>query len=323
MVTKKTRFLVSIILVFAVCSLLTIKAHEPKALLHFVQISDTHLHYPYVKDGTRLHGSSEKLLNDAVNQINKINSLDFVLGTGDLVDVPERPLVKKFIEITKEVKYPFFVTLGNHDVSVGGGLGKRGFIRQFYKQKDATSFTNKKPYYSFSPNDKFLIICLDGTTDALITSHGQIQDGKQFAWLEKELEANKDKYVIIAMHFPLIEPYKSSTHFFLEPDRTKLLDLIHSYKNVIGVFTGHYHAAGLIKIKNKIHNSCPAVIQWPNAFREVIITQDDPDYLNVEFKWHLVNGEKLRNVSKESTSSWRLTQGSEEDREQVMRIRVY
>ena len=323
MKSKKLFLLFSLILFCLSGYFLFIRAESSKTLLHFVQITDIHLQHGYANDGVRLLGSSEKLLKDAVNEINEIKDLDFVLGTGDLVDVPERKLVKNFIDITKSIKYPFYVLLGNHDVSVGGGLGKNGFIRSFYKLKNATSFTNKKPYYSFSPNDRFTFICLDGTTDKVVTPHGQIQDPEQFEWLKNELEANKDKYIIIALHFPLIEPYKSQTHFFLEPDRTKLLDLINSYSNVLGVFTGHYHAARLTKIKNKIHNSCPAVVQYPNAFREIIITQDDSKHISFNFKWHSVNGEELRNKSKNSSDSWRLTQGNKEDQEQIIRLRVY
>lgn len=320
----KNKFIyLSIVVAFLGLGFFTfLKAQEEKPHLHFVQISDTHLNFSTAKDYERLLGSSEKLLRDAVNEINEIKDLDFVLATGDLVDIPEEKLVDKYIEITMSLKYPFYVLLGNHDVSVNGGLGKKGFIKKFTELEDATSFTDNMTYYSFSPNEKFTVICLDGTIDKVVTAHGQIDD-KQLEWLKDELDANKDKYVIITLHFPLIEPYKSKTHFFLEPDRTKLLDLLNSYKNVIGVFTGHYHAARLFKIKNKIHNSCPAVVQWPNAFREVIIIQDDPKYLNVSFKWHPVNGAELREVSKTNSKVWSATQGNEEDREQVIKLKVY
>ena len=297
------------------------KAQE-SPLLHFIHITDIHLNSSKSKDAERLLGSSEKLLKDAVNQINEIKDLDFVLATGDLVDIPEEELVDKFIEITMSLKYPLYVTTGNHDISVGGGLGKQGFIKKFNAAKDSTSFTAGMPYYSFSPNEQFTFICFDGTTDTVVTAHGQIQDSKQFEWLKSELEKNKDKYVIIAGHFPLIEPYKSKSHNFLEPDRSKFLDLINSYKNVLGVFTGHYHAARLIKSKNKIHNSGPAVIQWPNAFREVFITKDKKN-LVFDFKWHPVNGEELRNKSKENSDSWGLTQGASEDRIQTVKLKIY
>ncbi len=324
--TYKKRFFyllcLSIFLILSSFIVIKAKEKESKVLLHFIQISDTHLQNPNTKDGERLFASSAKLLADAVNQINEIKDLDFVLASGDLVDMPQKKLVNKFIDITMSLNYPLYVLLGNHDVSVGGGLRKQGFTRKFYKLKNATSFTNKKPYYSFSPNEQFTIICLDGTTDEVITAHGQIDD-TQLEWLKNELEANKDKYVIIALHFPLIEPYKSKTHYFLEPGRTKLLDLINSYKNVLGVFTGHYHAARLFKINNKIHNSCPAVVQYPNAFREITVLQEDPKSIIFDFKWHPVDGQELRDKSKNSSKSWALTQGSKEDREQKIKLKLY
>ena len=299
-----------------------VKAQEPKPLLHFVQVSDTHLQRNFAKDAERLLGSSEKLLTDAVKQINDIQDLDFVLSTGDQVDVPDEKLIDKYIDITMSLNRPLYVLLGNHDVSVNGGLGKKGYIKKFYKLKDATSFTDEMAYYSFSPNDKFTVICLDGTTEKTVTANAQIAN-EQLKWLKSELEANKDKYIIIALHFPLIEPYKSESHQFLEPSRTKLLNLLSDYKNVVGIFSGHYHAARLFKIKNKIHNSCPAVVQYPNAFREITITQEDPKYLTFNFKFHAVDGAELREVSKNSSRSWSLSQGNDEDREQTIKLMVY
>ena len=319
---KKYIWLVSVALAFTTGFFAFTNASETKPLLHFVQITDTHLQKSIAKDAERLLGSSEKLLTAAVNEINEIKDLDFVLSTGDQVDVPDEKLIDKYIEITMASKYPWHVLFGNHDVSVNGGLGKKGYIKKFTAIENPISFTGNMNYYSFSPNEKFTIICLDGTTDKVITALGQIDD-EQLQWLKGELEANKDKYVIIALHFPVIEPFKSKDHYIIEPDRTKLQEIVESYKNVIGIFNGHYHAAKLIKIKNKIHNSCPAVIQWPNAFREITITQDDPKYLSVNFKWHPVNGQELRDKSKNSSKSWSLTQGAEEDREQTIKIKLY
>ena len=319
---KNYIWLVSVGLVFLSSFFVVSKAENAKPLLHFVQITDTHLQRSIAKDGERLLGSSEKLLTDAVNEINEIKNLDFVLSTGDQVDVPDEKLVDKYIEITMASEYPWYVLLGNHDVSINGGLGKKGYIKKFTKLENPISFTDNMTYYSFSPNEKFKIICLDGTTDKVVTALGQIDD-EQLNWLKGELEANKDKYIIVALHFPIIEPFKSKDHYILEPDRTKLLNIIESYKNVIGVFSGHYHAAKLFKIKNKIHNSCPAVIQYPNAFREITITQEDPKYLSVNFKWHPVDGQELRDKSKNNSKSWSLTQGSKEDREQTIKFRIY
>ena len=319
---SKKLFLSGVLFLLALGSFISLKANESKPILHFVQISDTHLQKSIAKDAERLLGSSEKLLTDAVSEINEIKDLDFVLSTGDQVDVPDEKLIDKYIEITMASKSPWYVLLGNHDVSVNGGLGKKGYIKKFANLEKPTSFKENMTYFSFSPNEKFTFICLDGTTDKVVTALGQIDD-EQLKWLKSELEKNKDKYVIITLHFPVIQPYKSKDHFIVEPDRTKLLEIVESYKNVLGVFSGHYHAAKLMKIKNRIHNSYPAVIQWPNAFREITITQEDPKYLSINFKWHPVNGQELRDKSKNSSKSWSLTQGAEEDREQTVKWKIY
>lgn len=298
------------------------KAQEKEKLLHFVQISDTHLQHSHAKNAERLLGSSEKLIKAEIEQINNIDDLDFVLGTGDLVDVPEEALVDKFVEIAMSIKHPFYAVFGNHDVGVNSKVNKKKYIEKFRGYEDAMSFTDSMPYYSFSPNEKFTVICLDGTTEKIVTAHGQIDD-EQLNWLKDELEKNKDKFIIIALHFPPIEPYKSDSHFIIEPDRTKLLDLINSYKNVIGVFTGHYHAARLFKIKNKIYNSCPATVQYPNAFREITIYKDGPKHILVDFKWHEINEPKLREISKNSSRTWKLTEGTSEDKEQKIKLKIY
>ena len=290
-------------------------------LLHFVQLSDTHLQKPSVKasHGKLLH-DSEVLLSTAVKQINKIKNLDFVLVTGDLVDVPDEKLVDKYIEITMSLKYPTYSLLGNHDVS-GTGIDKSAFIKKFYQLANPTSFANHMSYYSFSPKDKFVVICLDGAIDRIDTAHGQI-DNKQLKWLKDELEANKDKYVIVAYHFPLYPPYVSKERTVLERDRNKLIKLINNYKNVIGVFTGHYHAAGIFFVKDKVHEAAPALVQYPNAFREIIISQEEPEHIKVNFIWHEVDNPVLVQKSKHTTHTWRIFQGSLKDRENIFEFKA-
>lgn len=302
---------------------LPIYGKQDEILLHFVQVSDTHIQRNTASDTHRLLKSSEKLLNTAIEQINHIDDLDFVLATGDLVDQPFEGLITKFQDITMTLRYPLYVTLGNHDVGVNPEINKITYIKKFSEQENFTSFKNQMSYYSFSPNDQFTIICLDGTTEREVTSNGRI-DNEQLTWLKEELEKNRKKFVIIALHFPLVEPYKSESHHFIEPDGAKLLDLINSYKNVIGVVSGHYHAARLFKINNKIHNSCPAIIQYPCAFREITISKDkESEYLYVDFKWHVVNEPELVKYSKNASDIWALSQGAEEDRKQTIKLKIF
>ena len=308
---------------------------ESNKLLHFVQLSDTHINYSNAKDTNRLLGSSQQLLQKAVEQVNAIPNLDFVLFSGDFIDFTDKELLQKFINITNEIKYPVYVLLGNHEMYVGPGnqdsLKKENLIKVFYnpglKQlfqhpfKTRKSFHNKKTYYSFLPNTKFKIICLDLAIQEH-TSNGQIPD-EELEWLKHEISQDQDKYIIIASHFPLIEPYPSKSHYVLSPGREKLLQVIESSPNVIGYFSGHYHAARLFKINGKIHNSNPALIEYPNAFREISITKNPNDNknINVEFKFHTVNLPDLVTLSKKALGKKaELNSGKETDRDQIIQF---
>ena len=80
----------------------------------------------------------------------------------------------------------------------------------------------------------------------------------------------------------------------------------------------------MFKIKNKIHCSCPATVQYPCAFREITITGGEKGKsINVDFKWHSVNEPELREKSKSASQSWALADGAKEDREQLIKLKVY
>src|SRR5574344_1925626 len=86
--------------------------------LKFAQISDTHISD---RDDTsyKLLSQSKILLKDAINQINSLENIDFVMFTGDMVDQPFLKSYKDFFEILSELKYPSLMALGNHDAALG------------------------------------------------------------------------------------------------------------------------------------------------------------------------------------------------------------
>ncbi len=298
------------------------KAQEKKIILHFAHISDVHLQNPSVPLMTgKLLPDSQLLLTTALGQTNQISDLDFVISTGDLVNVPSEELVDKYIQLTMASTYPVYSLLGNHDVNFSSLLKKADFIEKFYTLPNATSFTDMLGYYTFSPNDKFLIICLDGTIEELDTANGKV-DSDQIQWAQQQIEQNPDKYILIAIHFPLIPPYHSPSRDVLEPGRTQLLNLIKNSKNVIGVLAGHYHAAGLYQVDGKVYDDCPALVQYPNAFREIIITQETPKTLKIDCIWHEVNAPALVALSKKLTRPWKLFGGTKKDQEQIFEVTV-
>lgn len=87
--------------------------------------------------------------------------------------------------------------------------------------------------------------------------------------VKKELDRSKNDTVLIFMHVPLVEPFASPNHRLR--NASAVMSLIESYKNPIGVFQGHYHAAKVVQHDNVLYVSSPALVSYPNAFRLVTV----------------------------------------------------
>lgn len=68
----------------------------------------------------------------------------------------------------------------------------------------------------------------------------------------------------------MIEPFASPNHRL--KNASEVMALIESYKNPIGVFQGHYHAAKVTQHDNVLYVNTPALVSYPNAFRIINVT---------------------------------------------------
>jgi hypothetical protein len=98
---------------------------------------------------------------------------------------------------------PLWPTIGNHDVTVGGGNYAYLNIFSFPTQGEAGGVASgSKHYYSFDyANIHF--VCLDSEES------GYAPDGAMLTWLEQDLAANTNDWTIAFWHRP---PYSFSTH---------------------------------------------------------------------------------------------------------------
>jgi len=86
----------------------------------FAVISDPHISIPQQKgvvDGYKLGLKTQMLTENTVAEINKIPDLKFVLVAGDLTQDAEPWNIDELRKILDQLKVPYFVTLGNHDLS--------------------------------------------------------------------------------------------------------------------------------------------------------------------------------------------------------------
>lgn len=248
--------------------------------LTFAQVSDAHFSSAKSNTSYRLTAESGELLSDAVEQINQVPSVNFVMFTGDMINTPYQKELVKFLTYANKLNAPWYAVLGNHDTCVGGYLTKKVYWEMLNSHNKHFNFS--KTYYSFVPRKGYKVIALDPIIDDRITANGYVDD-TQLKWLDKELAKSKKCVVLIFSHIPLVEPLHSESHRILNSD--EVLKVITKYKNPIGIFSGHYHTTKIIQEGNILNVSTPSLVSYPNAFRIVkVSTQKNKVVFDIAFK---------------------------------------
>jgi len=212
--------------------------------------------------------------------------------------------------------------LGNHDVGINGGISKQEAMKLWMENSTLRNlrnlyFNQNSFYYSYIPNKNFLILFMDGVIDNEITANGYFPR-EELVWLNNQLKNNPDKKVIIVQHFPVVEPFKSTTHVVRNAD--EYLGILDKYSNVVAVLSGHYHAAKITQRKNVLHISTPALIEYPNAFRKIKITNLS-DSTKIEIRTIETNLKNVQKLSKSRSGNPELKEGKEFDRNAVIIIK--
>ena len=283
--------------------------------LKLVQLSDVH----FLENGSnttfKMIGESPRLLDDAISQINEQKDIDFVMVTGDLIDKPFEKELKAVMPHMQELNYPWYFTFGNHDRCVGGYLDTNLYLKILRENNPNFDFDNS--YYSFVPKKGYRVIVLDDIIANEITSQGYVDD-KQYKWLKKELDKAKNDTVLIFMHVPLIEPFASPNHRLR--NASKIMGLIESYKNPIGVFQGHYHATRVVQHDNVLYVNTPALVSYPDAFR-LISVQNYKDKTVFELKWFETREKTIQKMAKLLVIASSIYTGEEKERDGIYEIK--
>ena len=212
-------------------------------------------------------------------------------------------------------RQPWYFAFGNHDRCVGGYLDTLVYLEMLRSiNKD---FTFKKAYYSFEPKKNYKVIVLDDIITTEITSNGYI-DSEQLRWLKKELDKSNNETVLIFMHVPVVEPFASPNHKLR--NASEVMSLIESYKNPIGVFQGHYHAARVVQHDNVLYVSSPALVSYPNAFR-LITVSNYKDKTVFDLKWVETREKTIQKMAKLLVFSGGIYSGDAKDQSGIYEIK--
>ena len=276
--------------------------------LDFVQISDTHISVDREDTSYKALGSSKVLLKDAIEQINAIKGLDFVLFTGDMVDSATVDNYREYYTLLTKLHYPTLNAFGNHDLSYGGL--SRDEVLDIVK-KCNPNYTFSDTFYAFSPKTDYRIIVLDATINDRNTSNGELSQ-EQLQFLDNELSQNQDKIILIAIHFPSVQPFVAQEHALLNANEFN--EILIKYKNPIVVVSGHYHAAKIRKIGNLVFVSTPSLVTYPMAFRHIKIV-NYKDRVSFNFEFISTKLEDIKEKNRQSVISYATLAGYEKDRE--------
>lgn len=159
---------------------------------------------------------------------------DFIVNTGDVITKPgNKKQWAKFWEMSKPVTVPYFLTVGNHDVS----SRKRSSEKTHKEQVD---LPGNELYYSFPAGNSLFVVL-----DSQLEGQEKKITGEQFHWVQGVLANSDAKHMFVFLHHPLYpDPGKGRHHGNsldrYKEDRNRLHALFRKY-NVTMVFTGHEH----------------------------------------------------------------------------------
>jgi 3',5'-cyclic AMP phosphodiesterase CpdA len=254
----------------------------------FAVISDPHISIPQqrgITDGFKLGLKTQMLTENTIAELNKIPDLKFVLLAGDLTNDAEPWNIDELRRIMDELTVPYYVVLGNHDLSLVPHA-KKDQAMSLSKYTVAGAFIGKSggmvpgmTYYAHEVAKDLLVIGLDTTMaqtfvpEANLNVYGGRVDKGQLRWLESVLKANRKKTIVVLSHHSLVpwhEADQTMAHnhwrwFWMEnADEVKALFKKYGVKVV---FSGHRH----ISTRSKedmgiIHIIHPSLSTYPMRY---------------------------------------------------------
>jgi len=253
---------------FCVCTLGTVSAQKNDTI-SFLHITDIHLIFDiqmFQKDiaqSRSLYANGVKPFKKFLKKVPGDTKSDFVIVTGDLIDIYEgekagggklETQAGQFARLVDKCKTPVFLTLGNHDISSYSWKDSARVTSQINAEraratwiKSAACF-NEGSYYSRVFNvggTSYRLIFLDNGYNRFPPESNiknPYVDKSQLYWLEDQLQQSVDDIEIILMHIPITyesvqqEPSNEFYSLLAKKPSVKLVLAGHNHKNAIKVF---------------------------------------------------------------------------------------
>jgi 3',5'-cyclic-AMP phosphodiesterase len=253
----------------------------------FVVISDPHISIPQQKgvaDGFKLGLKTQMLAENTVAEINKIPNVKFVLVAGDLTQDAEPWNIDALRKILDGLKVPYYVTLGNHDLSRVPHEKKDQPVT-LSKYTVAAAFMGRSggmtpgmTYYAHEVDKDLVLVNLDTSRaqvfvpDAGLNDYGGSIDPGQLRWLGDTLRKYRKKTIMVLTHHSAVtwsEGDRANHNYwrwFSMDNADEVKSLLKKY-NVKVIFSGHRHISTRYQKEDGIfHFVHPALSTYPMRY---------------------------------------------------------
>ncbi|MGV3756696.1 MAG: metallophosphoesterase family protein [Verrucomicrobiota bacterium] len=234
--------------VFAIHSAAQLSAAEAEGE-KWVLFSDTHVAADRMKEarGVNMAANLERAVKAALAKGKAFKGVfvngDCAFNTGEAEDYAT---FTGLIDPLRQAGLPVHLTLGNHDhrENIRKGLKEAGDKKTVVTDKQVSIVEGKAANW-------FLLDTLE-----LVNKTPGLLGEAQLEWLQKELDARKDKPAIVMMHH---NPDLKEKPTGLK-DTAKLLEVLAPRKQVKALFYGHSHTWSVTEHESGIHQiNLPAV----------------------------------------------------------------
>ena len=249
----------------------------------FAHITDLHLD---VK-GTSTWQHREKsvpLFINTLRQVGKLQKLKFIIFGGDQVHPGprDRDSLVVFQEWTKHLDLPYYVLLGNAEVSPIAGASKLTRADYLHAWR-GRGVGQGRSSWSVEPVKGVRIIGLDVTVDG--KPYGEASPAA-LAWLSSELEASrKARLVMIVTHQLLLPTTQQDTtpewSLWMVKNHAAVREVLERYPNVRLVISGHHHVSRVQTVQHITYVADPAIITYPCAFRVFTVSREGIHLKNI------------------------------------------
>ena len=281
---KEMKHCIKVLALIAVMTMFAIQPALAGSKFKFAIISDPHMSVAGPNspgNSTKMFKNSVELLQSAISEINKAGDIDFVVALGDLTKDSEPWNVDRFKEIMDELNMPYYVVLGNHDVSpvdvikakMDPGVTRSTMIWTF----QGHGYNGPGTHWSTDPVPGVHLVGLD-TSMTGDWGGNLTREGLRF--LDKDLYANPDKLTIVILHHQL-QAYTEAEvtgdndfNKFVTYNADEIKNVLKKYPQVAMTLSGHRHLSTRYKMEDNIaYFTCPSTMTWP--MRYVVFEVDD------------------------------------------------